>query len=135
MPVAERHGLRLFRTLPRARGAAPTPPEWGALRPRTGGGEPLSLLASCLQDEDGGVALERRDPTEPPLGAGGNRALGGFIVSFSHVAHRALAALLTTAVFTAAAISMPTTPAAAAPTAVTQTFSYTGSTQIGRAHV
>ncbi|MER3394641.1 MAG: hypothetical protein RIA38_06730, partial [Microcella pacifica] len=50
-------------------------------------------------------------------------------MSISHVAHRALAALLTTAVITAAAISMPTAPATAAPSAVTQTFSYTGAAQ------
>ena len=50
-------------------------------------------------------------------------------MSISHVAHRALAALLTTAVITAAAISMPTAPATAAPSAVTQTFSYTGAVQ------
>ncbi|MER3388456.1 MAG: fibronectin type III domain-containing protein [Microcella sp.] len=50
-------------------------------------------------------------------------------MSISRVAHRALAALLTTAVITTAAISMPTASATAAPSAVTQTFSYTGATQ------
>lgn len=50
-------------------------------------------------------------------------------MSISLAAPRALAALLTTAVIVAAAISMPTTPATAAPSAVTQTFGYTGSVQ------
>ena len=50
-------------------------------------------------------------------------------MSISTVAHRVLAALLAIVVITAGVVAMPAAPAAAAPSAVTQNFTYTGSTQ------